>query len=132
MLILPESGVKALIPDEEMGKEKISIKTILKIEHYYSCSRSALLYRLKELSLLSSFGYESFSANVKLGAIQYGYATDLYEPGNNNLVIGNYGEIARELYEKDKISETHYVTLLMDLGMNESELENMFNGEEER
>lgn len=129
-LLLPEIGIKSLIPDEEMGRDKISLKTILKIEHYYSCSRAALLYRLKELQLLTSNGYDKYVNNIKMGAIQNGYSTDLYEPGNEKLVVGNYGELARELFESQKISETHYMALLMDLGMNAKELENLFNGEE--
>jgi Zn-dependent peptidase ImmA (M78 family) len=130
ILLLPEIGIKSLIPDNEMGKDKVTLKTILKIEHFYSCSRTALLYRLKELQLLSSTGYDKFNTSIKLGAIQYGYSTDLYSPGNDKLVLGNYGELARELFENEKISETHYLSLLMDLGMNEKELEELFNGEE--
>lgn len=130
ILLLPETGIKSLIPDDEMNKDKISLKTILKIEHYYSCSRTALLYRLKELQLISSTGYDKHSTGIKIGAIQNGYSTDLYESGNEKLVVGNYGELARELFEIQKISETHYISLLMDLGMNEKELEKLFDGEE--
>lgn len=129
-LLLPEVGLKSLIPDEEMGKDKISLKTILKIEQYYSCSRTALLYRLKELHLLSSNGYDKFSSHIILGAIQNGYSTDLYRLGNEKLVIGNYGELARDLFENEKISETHYIKLLLDLGMNNLELDELFNGTE--
>jgi hypothetical protein len=46
------------------------------------------------------------------------------------LFVGNYGEIANELYDKGKISETHYYRLLKDLGMNEIELQKLINGEE--
>lgn len=131
ILLLPENGVKSLIPDEETTKDKISLQTILKIEQYFSCSRSALLYRLKELQIISSLGYEKYKGNVKKGAILNGYDLDLYEEGNKNLVIGNYGELANELYCKEKISESHFYSLLIDLGMNEEKLENLYNGEED-
>ena len=131
ILLLPENGVKSLIPDNETTKDRISLQTILKIEHYYSCSRSALLYRLKELEIITSKSYDKYCINVKKGAILIGYSLQLYEKGNENLVIGNYGELANELYQKNKISESHFFSLLMDLGMNEEELENLSNGEEE-
>lgn len=130
ILLLPEQGIKSLIPDEETGTDKISLKTVLQIEHYYSCSRGALLYRLKDLKLITPKTYDNFAVDIKRGAVQHGYPTDLYEPGNNQLVLGNYGSIARELYEKERISETHYVSLLKDLGMNEDQLEKLFNGSE--
>lgn len=131
ILLLPENGVKSLIPDEETIKDKISLQTILKIEQYFSCSRSALLYRLKELGIISGKSYDKFCIDVKKGAILNGYSLELYEKGNENLVLGNYGELANELYQKNKISESHFFSLLMDLGMNEEELENLSNGEEE-
>lgn len=132
LLLLPEQGVKSLIPDDETGhRDLISLKTILKIEHYYSCSRSALLYRLKELELITSKSYDVYAKNVKKGALQYGYSTDLYEKGNNSDVLGNYGELARELFEKEKISETHYISLLTDWGIDAQQLEKLSNGEED-
>ena len=36
----------------------------------------------------------------------------MYEAGNEGLVIGDFGEKARLLYESGKISEGHYIELL--------------------
>jgi len=130
VLLLPETGVKALIPNEELKKDKITLKTILKIEHYYSCSRAALLYRLEDLNIITKSYKDNFATNVKYGALQHGYNTNLYSSGNDNLVIGNYGEIAYQLYENEKISETYYYTLLKDLGLSDDELQIIINGEE--
>lgn len=132
MLLLPESGIKALVPDNELKKDSLSLKTILKIEQYYSCSRAALLYRLGELDIISKNYQDQFKRSIKLGALQHGYNTELYSNGNDNLVIGNYGEMAYQLFEKEKISETFYYTLLRDLGLNERELEIIINGDEEQ
>jgi Zn-dependent peptidase ImmA (M78 family) len=129
ILLLPEDGISEMLPFNELSKDMITLKTILRIEQYYSCSRTALLYRLKQMNLLSSDTYEKYCKNVKSGAVQYGYSTELYEPANHNLVIGDYGEIARSLFDKELISETHYLSLLIDLGMNEKELETLMNGE---
>lgn len=131
VLLLPELGVKALIPDNELLKDKITLKTILKIEHYYSCSRSALLYRLIDFSIISRQFADSVRTNIKYGALQHGYNTSLYSEGNKNLVLGNYGELAFDLYDNEKISETYYYTLLKDLGLTEDELQIIINGEEE-
>ncbi|MHC5310362.1 ImmA/IrrE family metallo-endopeptidase [Myroides sp. LJL116] len=130
VLLLPESGIKSLIPEVELAKDKITIKTILKLEHYYSCSRAALLYRLQDLMLISKSYAENFKSSVKLNAIRHGYNTELYSAGNQDLVIGNYGELAFELYDKQKISESHYFSLLSDLGLTTQELQIIMDGEE--
>jgi hypothetical protein len=90
----------------------------------------AILVRLKELDIIDSKNLEHFKTNVKRSALEHGYLTDLYEPGNHNQVVGDYGTVARELFENGKISESHYYTLLLDLGMNIEELEKLENGED--
>ncbi len=122
-LMLPENGIKALIPDDELALDRISLKTILNIEHYYSCSRSALLYRLKNLKIITSDVYDRYKLNVRQSAVRYGYSLDLYREGNHNLVIGDYGSIARELFDRELISESHYFSLMLELGMNVDEIE---------
>lgn len=130
MFLIPEEGVKFMVPDNEIGKDKISLGTILRIEQYYSCSRAALLFRLKELGFISSLGYEKYRYNIKTGAIQYGHPICLYEPGNSNLVLGDYGEKARTLFEKEIISEAQYVGFLNDLGVNFDSLNNLIDEDE--
>ena len=41
-----------------------------------------------------------------------GYDVRLYEKGNTDRVIGNYGTIANALFEKSLISESFYFELL--------------------
>jgi len=126
-LLLPSGGLLSLIPDEELKKNKISIATLLKIEHFYSCSRGALWYRLKEMNLVGKETFELFCSNVKRSAIGHGYSTNLYEPGNQNLALGDYGTLAKRLLEKEKISESHYISLLKDWGISSEKLENLFS-----
>jgi Zn-dependent peptidase ImmA (M78 family) len=123
--LLPESGIQSLVPDEELSKNKITLKTILKTEQYFACSRLALLYRLKELDIIDQSHLNNFSINIKRGAMEHGFSTDLYEPGNNNLVLGDYGSVARELFDRQEISESHYFSLLLDLGMNIDSIEEL-------
>jgi len=129
-ILLPENGIKSLIPDNELIKDKISMATILKIEHYFSCSRKALLRRLKDLGIISNKNWDRFAINVKRSAFEFGYSTKLYESGNDNDVIGDYGSLARNMFDSELISESHYYSLLFDLGMNNHEIESLENGDE--
>lgn len=122
-LLLPESGILYLIPRDEIETDKISLATILKIENYFACSRAALLFRLKKLKLITQSKADQFNQNIRKSAIAYGYSTTLYEHGNSGEVIGDYGSLARELYDKEFISQSHYYTLLQDLGMDPEEIE---------
>lgn len=116
-LLLPEEGIKQMIPDDELVRRIISLQTILKIEQTYSVSRRALLYRLLTLEFINQDLYDQYKINVKKGAKQNGYQVDLYEPGNKDVTIGDYGVIAMELFEKEKISESHYLELMGAIGL---------------
>jgi Zn-dependent peptidase ImmA (M78 family) len=110
--LMPRIGIIDIIPIEELNKI-ISLATIIKLEQYFSVSRSSLLIRLKTLRLLSLSEYQKLSElPVIETARAYGYNTALYEAGNENLVIGDFGANIRNLYEFGKISEGHYLELL--------------------
>ena len=128
-LLLPTAGISQMIPENEFPKNRITLKTILAIEHYYSCSRNALLNRLIHLGRIDRTFMNSFSVNKIRNAVLYGYNTDLYQPGNSGLIIGNYGTVARDLFEKGVVSESAYFTLLEDLGFDLSELDNKTDNE---
>jgi Zn-dependent peptidase ImmA (M78 family) len=115
-LLMPEDGIYELIPNNELrSKNKVSLETILKIEQYFSCSRLALLYRLHDLNLISNEQVQDYKFNVIQSAIQYGYSDNLYKAGNQNEIIGDYGQIAKKLFEIEKISESHYLELMDDI-----------------
>lgn len=124
-LLLPEDCLLALIPDEELGKNKITLATIVKIEQYFACSRVALLFKLDNMGLIDSERYEQYKTNVINSALIYGYDKSLYQGGNENLVIGDYGRKAKKLFENEIISEAHYVSLMGDIGIDiENETQN--------
>ena len=127
--LLPEAGIMRLIPEtERLKKDKISLATILRIEQYFSCSRAALLVRLEDIGLISKKYKEKFRHKVMSGALQHGYTLSVYKPGNQNLVIGNYGELAKKLYDEEKISESHYAALMLDIGIDVlAEVEHQLN-----
>jgi Zn-dependent peptidase ImmA (M78 family) len=123
-LLLPYSGLMQLIPEHERPKNKITLKTILYIENYYSCSRAALLIRLSGLNLIDKNHHIQFSLDIRKNALLYGYNCDLYNPGNENTVIGNYGSMARELFDKGVVSESSYFSLLEDMGIDLTDIDN--------
>jgi len=128
-LLIPEEGILAMVPDSELAKSKVSLSTVLNIEQYFSCSRRALLNRLVELRLIDKTQAEDYKVNVRASAMKHGIPVKLYEKDKLSEVIGDYGNLARKLYEQDSISESHYYGLLGDLGVDLSELGT--NGSEE-
>jgi Zn-dependent peptidase ImmA (M78 family) len=119
-LLLPSTGVRQLIPMEEMGHGKhLSLQTILLIEHFFSVSRKAVIHRLISLGFLDNkTAIDLFSKDIKKGAAQNGYPLHLYEPGNENEIIGDYGVLANSLLQTQQISESHYIELMGAIGFN--------------
>jgi len=112
-LLMPKEGIIQFISNEEILDRDVKLPTVIKLEQYYSVSRLSLLYRLKVIKLLSESSFKSLqSIPVKDSAKLYGYDSSLYNSGNKNFVIGDFGEKARYLYEAGKISEGHYHELL--------------------
>ncbi|MDD6211104.1 MAG: ImmA/IrrE family metallo-endopeptidase [Bacteroidales bacterium] len=118
-LLMPETGLCQLIPESELKSKNISIATVLKLEHYFSVSRSALLYRLLNIGLITKERHSELAAiPVRRSALCFGYDTALYNAANEGLVIGDFGEKARLLFEQEKISEGHYLELLHKINTN--------------
>lgn len=116
ILLMPENGILQLLPKVEIEKKTLSLATVIRLEHYYSVSRQAILNRLFTLNLVSKTQKDSFAAiPVIQSARDYGYDIQLYLPGNTNLIIGDFGEKARYLFERGIISEGHYIELLNKL-----------------
>ncbi|MDR0682622.1 MAG: ImmA/IrrE family metallo-endopeptidase [Dysgonamonadaceae bacterium] len=117
-LLMPELGIKRLIPLSEL-KEGIKLSTLFKLEKYFSVSHTALLYRLKDLKLLTKDEVERYSkAPVIKYAQLYGFDTKLYEiAGNEKVIIGDYAILAKEKFDRNKISESHYIELLSEIGI---------------
>jgi len=116
-LLMPRDGIFELIPNSEFKKNKLELRTIIKIEQYYQCSRSATIFRLCDLGLIDFEKYEKFKKNVTKSAKTFGYNDELYKPGNEGKFIGDYGEIAQKLFQNGNISESKYITLLSDIGI---------------
>ena len=124
-LMLPREGLLKFIPNDELKKDKISVSTILALEQYYSCSHRAMLRRLEDLHLITEEFREKFREDIKTLAKQYGYDIALYDPGNDDLVIGDYGVKAKKLFDENVISKAHYLELMRELGIDFGDSENV-------
>ena len=116
-LLLPSKGVRDLIPENELGKDAVSLDTVVKIEQAFQCSRTALLYRLQKLSFLSEPKAKEYASWVRNSAYARGYPTKLYKSSDSNDVWGDYGELALSLFQSEKIQEGDYASLMMDIGV---------------
>lgn len=127
-LLMPEECLLSLIPKIELSKNKISLTSIIQIEQYFACSRHSLLIRLDAMGLIEFEKYAHFKNGVKHSAELLGYDTSLYESGNKDLVIGDYGARAKKLFDDGMISESHFIGLMNDIG---KDIENLAHDHEQ-
>lgn len=111
--LMPREGLLSMVSDVEVKNRKVELATVLRMEQLFGVSRNTLLLRLKDIGLITEQDLKDLrSVPVKESAMQYGYDLSLYEFGNNGVVIGDFGEKARLLFESGRISEGHYYELL--------------------
>ena len=121
-LLMPKEGLLQNIPSEEIVSKKVSIDTLLRMEHLYGVSHQTLVLRLKELHVISSSYADELSAvSITQEAALRGYDAKLYSKGNEGLVIGDFGSKARKLFDEERISEGHYLELLNLIGYGEGQ-----------
>jgi Zn-dependent peptidase ImmA (M78 family) len=117
-LLMPRDALSKQIPEKELEwGEKVSLATIIKMEHYFGVSRAALLLRLGREKYIHYDDYKHYLMGVKKSAVEHGYSTKLYERSDEEKVIGDYGTKVKALYDVDKISESHYHSLMLDIGL---------------
>jgi len=113
VLLLPRDGVYTMLSKEEILRHQVKLATVLRIEQMFQVSRAMLLIRLRDIGVISENERKAVqSVPVKESAFEYGYDKSLYEPGNEGVTIGDFGEKARLLFEAGQISEGHYIELL--------------------
>lgn len=116
--LMPEAALMKQIPEKELGwGETLSLATIIKMEQYFGVSRAALLVRLAKSKYIHYDDYKPFLKGVIKSAVAHGYAPDLYLNTNTDRVVGDYGIKAKALFDGDKISESHYHSLMLDIGL---------------
>jgi len=116
-LLMPREGVLEALPEDEIKEHRVSMASVLRMEQLFGVSRMSLLVRLKDIGIIGETQLQELNAvGIKESARAYGYDTSLYESGNEGLVIGDFGEKAKRLFDEGRISEGHYVELLNMLG----------------
>lgn len=114
-LLLPPVGVLAQIPSEEIKNRRVTMATMLRLEQLFGVSHQSLCYCLRHMRLLTEDELQVHleeSQRIQQIAAEYGCDTSLYKSGNEGVVIGDFGEKARRLFDMERISEGHYVELL--------------------
>ena len=114
-LLLPPVGVLASVPPEEIKNRRVTMATMLRLEQLFGVSHQSLCYCLRHMRLLTEDELQAHleeSKHIQQIAADYGYDTSLYQSGNEGVVIGDFGEKARRLFDMERISEGHYVELL--------------------
>lgn len=120
-LLMPEGGINQMIPAEELVHGEITLGTVVRLEQYFSVSRSAILNRLRFMGLIKKDQMENYrkKGEIVRSALMMGYTDELYTSGNQHAgkVIGNYGEKAKRLFDNELISETDYHHLMLEIGI---------------
>jgi len=112
-LLMSREGVLSCVSVEEITAHDVNIATVLRMEQLFGVSHSTLLIRLKDMGLITTDRYDTLDRiSVKETAREWGYDSALYEPGNDGVVISDFGEKARMLFESGMISEGHYNELM--------------------
>lgn len=89
--------------------------TMLRLEQLFGVSHQSLCYCLRHMRLLTEDELQVHleeSKSIQQISAEYGYDASLYQGGNEGVVIGDFGEKARRLFDMERISEGHYVELL--------------------
>lgn len=117
-LLMPRAGICSIIPNNELMARNISADTVLRLESLFGVSHTTMVLRLKELNLITSGCAERLSdISITREAALRGYDGRLYQHAHNEgLVIGDFGSMAKMLYDREKISEGHYMELLNMIG----------------
>lgn len=124
-LLMPKEGLLQFVDNKELVKSSLSLSTILNLEQIFGVSHSMLLIRLKELKLIGENDFNNFNMlHVKKEAAMRGLDLSIYNRGNEGLIISDFGQKARQLYESERISEGHYMELLNMIGYGGEETEN--------
>lgn len=129
--LMPDAALIKQIPEKELAwGETLSLATIIKMEQYFGVSRAALLVRLSKAKYIHYDDYKPYLKGVIKSAVEHGYSSDLYVRNDEDKVIGDYGTKVKALFDVDKISESHYHSLMLDIGLDIDDPKFNDNGKE--
>ena len=108
-LLLPASGLLAMLPEDYPSTKKLDALTLVKMEQKFKVSHQALVFRLKRLGIITEADIQAYlQIPFRDMASRHGLDTSIYDKGNEGLIIGDYLSMAADLFESGRISEGHY------------------------
>ena len=111
--LMPEAGLRKVIPNKELKSRTVSMTTLLRLEACFSVPHDALLQRLVDLQLIAPLEKERFETlDMKQIAEGYGYDYSLYLPGNKEVIISDLSSKLHELLDQGMITEDYYERLM--------------------
>lgn len=115
-LLLPHNALKYYEEVNNINKsEDWTIEKIIDAEQYFQISHHALVWRLRNLEILSYDQYQRYKRNPVKKARKLGYNTKLYEPyTNEDTTDGNYIKLLNKLSEANLISKEQRNEFLTD------------------
>ncbi|MDO5821756.1 ImmA/IrrE family metallo-endopeptidase [Methanosphaera sp.] len=115
-LLLPHNALKYYEELNDIKEKKDwTIEKIIDAEQYFQISHHAILWRLRNLEILTYEQYQKFKKHPSEKARKMGYNTKLYEPyTDENTTDGNYINLLNKLYDKKIISIEEKNEYLLD------------------
>jgi Zn-dependent peptidase ImmA (M78 family) len=113
-LLMPEDAIFNQLRLRNKLEKKLTLADVINLEQFFSVSRKAMCWRLKDLKLVTRDESDKYCVNVIQSARSLGKKTDLYRPTNDKAIISDYAEKAGEALQKNLITESRYEEILAD------------------
>lgn len=117
LLLMPEDTIFNQLRLRKKLDVKLTLADIINLEQFFGVSRKAMCWRLKDLKLITREQNENCCVNVIQSARSLGKTTDLYMPTNDEIIISDYAEKAKEALQKNLITDSRYEEILADAGL---------------
>jgi len=124
-LLMPEDGIYDLIPESEIKSQQVSLPTVYRIQNYYSVSFAATRFRLEELGFLKQGFGEEMKGRIISESVNLGFGKNLFQPGNEGVVIGDYGVKAQSKFKGGQIGESLYFEMMNAIGVDILQTKNL-------
>ena len=116
--LVPAEGIDELMYRQVKGERShVDMASLIEMEQYFGVSHRAMLRRMKETGWLDDEKVEEFKEGITSFARLLGYDTSLYSKPENFEILSPYVRLARDSYEKGKITWGKFCQLLGEAGL---------------
>lgn len=114
--LVPEEALYIFMNNKKMLDNKnLNISDIVAIENYFQVSRTAILIRLKDESLINQTEFDNFNKNIIKSVKKNGGNPQNYIDGDSvKKTLGEYTKLAKSLLKQGKISQGKYEEYMID------------------